>query len=385
MPNYDIVSTPYTLTTAPDSGNCNSGEACASGKSDKNYFATYIDGPRILICICNGSMMNITGMAFRQGQVPLPLRSSVATIVAGTSDDSGGGAYTYFNDVSYFGNSVPNVFIHESAHALDFAQGDMYGSFGLSGVDAWYDAINEDSCVPDPYATSDETEDFAQVTVARYGALSTNVEYNPKNTTCMIKQRQYAAAALPKQHAFDSKDKFYIYNANNQYLTTTAIPDNSPLSLSPKTGNASQIWKIMPTAYDWLIACDTFSYKCVDNERDDSVGKNAITTYRTAFISMQHKFVPQGDNTYKIVNRISGLVLSSGCRGQVPNDVVYTSDIKNKCTTWNIKSAAVPASTTSSTTTTRGATTTTSRGPTTTTRRSTTTTSRGPTTTSSRG
>jgi hypothetical protein len=60
------------------------------------------------------------------------------------------------------------------------------------------------------------------------------------------------------------------------------------------------------------IACETNSYKCIDNERDNNEGKNAQISYRTAFISMQHRFVENTDGTFKIINRISGLALSSG-------------------------------------------------------------------------
>jgi hypothetical protein len=40
----------------------------------ENWFATYADGPRIRICICPDPFMNVTGMAYRQGQVPLAVR-----------------------------------------------------------------------------------------------------------------------------------------------------------------------------------------------------------------------------------------------------------------------------------------------------------------------
>jgi len=131
MPDYPLDPTPFTLERVGDTGNCKI-EICNDKKTQENWLATYADGPRIRICICPDSFMNVTGMAYRQGQVPLAVRSSVATITAG-SKGKGGGAWCVFNDIAYFGDFVPNVFLHESGHALDFAQGNMYGSMGLSG------------------------------------------------------------------------------------------------------------------------------------------------------------------------------------------------------------------------------------------------------------
>jgi len=336
MPDYPLASMGYTLTNASDSGNCKV-EICNGGKSEANYYATYEDGPRILICICQDPSMNVTGMAFRQGQVPLAVRSSVATITAG-SQGMGGGAWTIFNDIAYFGDFVPNVFIHESAHALDFAQGDMYGGMGLSDSDAWHKAIDASSCCPDPYAKSDEAEDWAQNTVARYWAKSLNKPFNAPKTSCMTPQLQYAFAALPERNTFNSKKTFFISNLQGKVLATknAATADNSPLVVASNTSANNQRWKIMPTAYDYYIACEQNSYRCVDNQRNTDDGVGATVGYRTAFISMQHKFVQLGDGEFKIINRISGLALSSGCPHRKAHDAVYVEDDGSDCQKWKI-------------------------------------------------
>jgi len=336
MPDYPLDPTPFTLERVGDTGNCKI-EICNDKRTQENWLATYADGPRIRICICPDSFMNVTGMAYRQGQVPLAVRSSVATITAG-SKGKGGGAWCMFNDIAYFGDFVPNVFLHESGHALDFAQGNMYGSMGLSGTDAWHSAIDESACCPDPYAKSNEVEDWAQNTVARYWAKSLKKTFNDDETSCMTPQLQYAFSALPERYQFDSSKAFYITSARGSVLTTRngAQDDNSQLSVENNNRGKNQIWKIMPTAYDWYIACEVNSFKCLDNQRDSNVGKNAIITYRTAFISMQHRFVDNGDGTHKIINRISGLALSSGCPGRKPDGAVYVKDDGNDCQKWKI-------------------------------------------------
>jgi len=309
----------------------------------------YDDGPRILVCICNNSYMNFTAMAFREGQVPLSLRSSVATIIAG-SEGKGGGASCVFNDLNFFGEFVPNVFIHESGHALDFAQGNMYGSFGLSGTQEWSDAIDQSVCVPDPYAKSNEIEDWAQNSVLRYWAKVLGYPYDNNITQCMTPQLKFAMAALPETPAFNVLDSFRIspVNSSSLHLATAndSITDNSPLTLVNISKSPSQYWKIMPTAYDWHIACEMNSHQCIDNGRDNDEGRSASVTYRTAFISMQHKFVKVAGDVYKLVHRTSGLALSVGCPGRSTTSPVYVEDDGSSCQQWSIKSTVEPSSTT---------------------------------------
>ncbi|PRP80736.1 hypothetical protein PROFUN_11476 [Planoprotostelium fungivorum] len=336
MKDYPLPSAAYKLQNSPDSGNCKV-EICDDGRPISNTWVVYEDGPRILVCICNNAFMNLTGMAYRQGQVPIAVRSSVATITAG-SDGKGGGAWTTFNDIAYFGDFMPNVFIHESGHALDFAQGNMYGSMGLSEADQWHSAIDSSSCVPDNYAKTDEAEDWAQNTVLRYWAKVLGKPWDNDETSCLKDQLKYAMEALPERPAFDVKSAFRISPINNKNLALATLndstSDNSPVALVKSSNRPSQLWKIMPTAYDWHILCEGNSYKCLDNERDDNVGKEAVITYRTAFVSMQHRFVNVGSNTYKIIHRTSGLALSVGCNGRPSDRPSYVEDGDDACLKW---------------------------------------------------
>ncbi|PRP78541.1 hypothetical protein PROFUN_13598 [Planoprotostelium fungivorum] len=338
MKDYPLPSAAYKLQPAADSGNCKV-EVCNDGKAISNTWVIYEDGPRILLCVCSNAFMNVSGMAYRQGQVPIAVRSSVATMTAG-SNGKGGGAWTMFNDIAYFGDFVANVFLHESGHALDFAQGNMYGSMGLSGADQWHSAIDSSSCVPDPYAKTNEVEDWAQNTVLRYWAKVLGKAWDNDETSCMKNQLKYSMEALPERPAFDVKSSFRISPVNNKNLVLATLndstSDNSPVALVKISDRASQMWKIMPTAYDWHILCEGNSYKCLDNQRDNNVGKQAIITYRTAFISMQHRFISVGPNTYKIIQRTSGLALSVGCNGRPGDRPSYVRDGDDSCLKWTI-------------------------------------------------
>jgi len=343
MKDYPLASAAYKTEPAPNSGGCKV-EICNDGKSISNTWVIYEDGPRILVCICDKAFMNLTGMAYREGQVPLAVRSSVATITAG-SEGKGGGAWCTFSDIAFFGDFVPNVFLHESGHALDFAQGNMYGSMGISGTNEWSTAIDQSSCVPDGYAKTNEVEDWAQNTVLRYWAKQQNKPWDNDETSCMKAQLKYAMAVLPDvRPKFDVKSSFRIIPISNKNMAistlNSATDDNSPLALTRISNDKSQLFKIMPSAYDWYIACESNSYKCIDNQRDDREGKEAIITYRNGFISMQHKYIEQGNGVFKIQHRTSGKILSVGCRGRSATRPTYVNDNDDACSKWAITDRA---------------------------------------------
>lgn len=76
------------------------------------------------------------------------------------------GSDTVFQDDANKDVKSPTVCIHENAHTVDFAWNYIHGSSGwVSSEDGWVNAINADTCVPDPYSRSNDVEDFAQVTV----------------------------------------------------------------------------------------------------------------------------------------------------------------------------------------------------------------------------
>lgn len=110
----------------------------------------------ILLCMCVNPVMDADYMMNMMGKVPYVLRRHVKAIVSSTIGGCGGARAQ--EDVLYFceKNMHVSVFIHESAHSFDK---------GKSASTEWYNAVAKDTCVPDPYATTNYVEDFAQVAV----------------------------------------------------------------------------------------------------------------------------------------------------------------------------------------------------------------------------
>lgn len=86
-------------------------------------------------------------------QVPLFLRKTVKSYTAVPARAPS--AYAVAGQITLFGKTSENVFVHESAHAYD-------GKFKLSGQQAYLQALSADSCVPDEYAQTNNVECFAQ-------------------------------------------------------------------------------------------------------------------------------------------------------------------------------------------------------------------------------
>ena len=86
-------------------------------------------------------------------QVPLFLRKTVRSYTAVPARAPS--AYAVAGQITLFGKTSENVFVHESAHAYD-------GKFKLSGQQAYLQALSADSCVPDEYAQNNNVECFAQ-------------------------------------------------------------------------------------------------------------------------------------------------------------------------------------------------------------------------------
>ena len=104
-------------------------------------------------------------------QVPLFLRENVKSYAA--VPDKAAHAYTVARQITLFGNTSFDVFIHESAHAYD-------GAFKLSGQQAYLQALSADSCVPDEYAQTNNVECFAQdMVVFVYSLWKPNFSQNP--------------------------------------------------------------------------------------------------------------------------------------------------------------------------------------------------------------
>lgn len=91
-------------------------------------------------------------------QVPLFLRQYVTSISA--VPDRSAHAVTPTSHVVFFNLTSFDTFVHESAHAQDYATSNhQYGG------PAWETAVAEDSCVADAYAKRDNVEAYAQAMV----------------------------------------------------------------------------------------------------------------------------------------------------------------------------------------------------------------------------
>lgn len=79
---------------------------------------------------------------------------------------AGNSAFTTFWDITLLGHfeDAASVFLHETGHNLDLWVGGE-GKEPHSFTQEWRDVVARDSCVPDYYALSSYTEDYAQVAV----------------------------------------------------------------------------------------------------------------------------------------------------------------------------------------------------------------------------
>lgn len=142
----------YTVTPAGTSQNlCNCGSSQLQTVQNIHY-----DDQSIILCMCQNPVMSADYMIDMMGRVPYVLRRNVKAIVSSTVGECGGARAQ--DDVLYFceKNMHVSVFIHEAAHSFDK---------GKSASPEWYNAVAQDTCVPDPYATTNYVEDFAQVAV----------------------------------------------------------------------------------------------------------------------------------------------------------------------------------------------------------------------------
>ncbi|KZV85503.1 hypothetical protein EXIGLDRAFT_726077 [Exidia glandulosa HHB12029] len=119
------------------------------------------------------------------GRLPVHERQWIRHVVA---VPGGGSAYELNADVVFQGPvGTPSVFQHEVGHAVDFYK----NGFQSSGTSQFLNAIQQDSCVPDDYANSNNVEDYTQV-----GVLSLYEIVNPggldpigANWRCLVNQK----------------------------------------------------------------------------------------------------------------------------------------------------------------------------------------------------
>ncbi|KAJ7112832.1 hypothetical protein C8R43DRAFT_1157281, partial [Mycena crocata] len=201
--NFDLTAAlpPASNTQSPVSAlpfNCakNSPAECATTLTATAV--TYEDcGDPFIICRCDNATMTMDTAVDRLGRLPVGLRRFLGTIFLFGGDTR---AYTLTSgDMHFFGDCAMDTWIHESPN--------------ISGSAAWAKTIADDSCVPDTYATRNQVEDFAQMSVIKIYALLHSGHLPPGfQTECMSHQLNFMAA-LP------------IYNATSLFGNTCRLQD----------------------------------------------------------------------------------------------------------------------------------------------------------------
>ncbi|KAH7333178.1 hypothetical protein BKA65DRAFT_596779 [Rhexocercosporidium sp. MPI-PUGE-AT-0058] len=138
-----------------------------------------------VVCRCTDvpSDYNIDVIADNIGKIPVRARSWVRHYSFYPSNLKYA-AYSTLNDINVFGSwAVSTVLFHETGHNLDkwVANSDP-NSPAYSGTTAWTNQINQDSCWPTQYASTNSAEDFAEVSVQ--ATYEENFGGIPIDTTC---------------------------------------------------------------------------------------------------------------------------------------------------------------------------------------------------------
>jgi len=326
---YNVIhKTPkYSLTPRNDWNNkCTGNDACGSDAVESVYELSYADGVWLPLCLCRGHVLDAAGMADRFAYVPPPIRSSVNKISAKAT---GNGAYTMGNSGVYLGKYGPEVFVHESGHSFDYAN-------GISSMSEWINAITTDSCLPDPYARSSVHEAWAQTGVLwsylALGGADTSI-LNNGTFRCWQNCGKFAAQILPykKDKQFDSEKQVRLSaaSAGDQFLTAKS---DGGVTL---TKNGTSTWQFVEASYGqyWLL-CDTKSHMCLDGAGITSRGSPKLST-RNA--TKWQQWTVEGNNARWLRNRANGLYLQlADCNAKGGNLAFSPRSFDTQCQTFNI-------------------------------------------------
>ncbi|KAJ6543565.1 hypothetical protein DFH09DRAFT_990604 [Mycena vulgaris] len=189
-------------------------------------------GSAFTMCRCADANMTMDTAVDRLARVPVGLRRFLGTVFV-----LGGPTHAYTNltngDVHLFGDAAMDTWIHETAHAFDYA----IPTDPHSNSAAWEKATIQDSCAPDTYALTNQVEDFAQMAVIKIYMLLQNGNLPPGfQSACMQKQLNFMAA-LP------------LFNATRLFGNTCAINDGQRgvrKKIGPKVLDATRTFKTVP-------------------------------------------------------------------------------------------------------------------------------------------
>ncbi|KAG6887490.1 hypothetical protein C0995_014907 [Termitomyces sp. Mi166 len=246
-------STIQALQTVPASCAAYPSE-CTSGYQAVNI--TYDDcGDAWTVCRCNTANMTMDTVVERLGRVPVGLRRYVATVLV--SPDVETHAYTLTSgDIHMFGDPQVDTWVHEAAHAYDWASGTPF-----SGSAEWAEAIGNDTCVPDTYATTSAGEDFAQMTVMKiFSMIHNNSLPSGWSLDCMSHQMQYMNNLL----LFNKDDLFgntCSIVPSDLFSRHAAAPSVIPTRVEPNYAAPPQTSSLVPVVNGAQNIVDSSSKK----------------------------------------------------------------------------------------------------------------------------
>ncbi|PRP83021.1 hypothetical protein PROFUN_09876 [Planoprotostelium fungivorum] len=338
-----VTPKPSGFTVHPsDLSSCSGWDSCdTDGQSpyypndglpvNSTWLINFDDGTWTELCICEGYVMDENEMAKTLSYVPPSVRSSVNRV---TQKPTGNGAVTLGNSAIYFGRYNVEVFVHESSHSFDWSN-------EISGKQEWLDAIGNDTCVPDPYASSNEAEDWAQTSVLYWFLTYSNANNETlHNATfeCWSRSREVAASYMPNNTSreFDPTHRVTIMpktsSGSLNYLDNGEVSIDSPHSSG---------WQLVTASYNYYIICESgdFTLSCLDalgqNQENDPI---YMYYPRNGGVNQQWSLLPDGEGYYKIINRANGMALTTyGCgTGNATASVVFGADGDQDCNKWKI-------------------------------------------------
>ncbi|KAJ7471084.1 hypothetical protein FB451DRAFT_1399830 [Mycena latifolia] len=186
------------------------GNECTTGMAATAV--TFEDcGAAFTVCRCADAVMTMNTVVDRLGRVPVGLRRFLGTVLV-----LGGQTHAYTNlttgDVHLFGDCAMDTWVHETAHAFDYAVPTAPHSNSVG----WEKATLQDSCVPDDYALTNQVEDFAQMTVIKTYMLLHSGNLPPGfQSACMQNQLRFLSTLS-------------LFNATSLFGNTCAIDDEMP-------------------------------------------------------------------------------------------------------------------------------------------------------------
>jgi len=306
-PFFGIPSRVVVELDIKDNDGCIEKE-CDNGKVDKIFRVSLGDGQDVKVCICPNPVSDVWAISERFGQVDLTVRTPVLAITAATKG-KGGGAYTMGQIAVYFDLFPVSVYMHESAHSLDFAT-------GISSDAGWTSAINGDSCVPDYYAQTNEVEDWAQAAVmSTWNFVAKND--NDRIFDCWKNQQKFARTALsygPRTPSVHDGNKYYITSKSTGAFTYSNT--TTALGGAPFNNQVQQQYWLFPSVYGSYAICAVSVNNNKNNCWDAMGGKDNANVWhygKNAGANQLWHIQPAQNGFFTIKNRANGLNLGLGC------------------------------------------------------------------------